>query len=98
MKKRSPVGIVRHRSSALTGPLAGAALGLALAATQAPAAPPEANGQSIIVDGARLSESAARERAVQFVRTTGVASGETPAARWVAPICPEVLGLEDIGK
>jgi hypothetical protein len=98
MKKQSPVRIVRHRRSAPIRPLTAAAFGLALAATQAPAAPPEANGQSIIVDGTRLPESAARERAVQFVRATGVASGETPAARWVAPICPEVLGLEDIGK
>jgi hypothetical protein len=89
MKKQSPV---------LNRMLAAVVFGLTLAATQAPAAPPEPNGQSIVVDGMRLPEAAARERAVQFVRTTGVAAGETPAARWVAPVCPEVLGLEDRGK
>ena len=54
-------------------------------------------GQSITI-GALLPEKAARDLASRFVRATGVAAGETPAARWVAPICPEVLGLEDIGK
>ena len=75
--------------------LAAAGLGFALVAAQTPPADPA--GQSITI-GAQLPEKAARDQAVRFVRATGVAAGETPAARWVSPICPEVLGLEDIGK
>ena len=72
-----------------------AALGLPLIAAQTPRSEPAP--QSITVN-ALLPEKTARELAVGFVRATGVAAGETPAARWTAPICPEVLGLEDIGK
>ncbi|HEX9963369.1 MAG TPA: hypothetical protein VGB04_00095 [Allosphingosinicella sp.] len=95
MKNDSPV----HRFGLSLGtrgrPLAVLGFALALAAAQAPPADPA--GQSITI-GARLPERAARDQAVRFVRATGVAAGETPAARWVSPICPEVLGLEDIGK
>jgi hypothetical protein len=95
MKKEFPV-----RARFLSGlraarPLAAAGFGLALAAAQVP--PSDAAPESITVN-ARLPEKAARDLAVGFVKATGVAAGETPAARWVAPICPEVLGLEDIGK
>jgi hypothetical protein len=84
---------LRHRN--MTRPVAAACLGLALVAAQGPTSNP--TDQSITV-GAILPEKAARDLAVGFVRATGVASGETPAARWTGPICPEVLGLEDIGK
>ncbi len=40
-------------------------------------------------------DSVVRERVVDFIRGTGVARGETPAARWVDPVCPRVLGLQD---
>jgi hypothetical protein len=95
MKKNLPVQLpsLRYRTTARA--LAAAGLGLALVAAEAPPADPA--DQSITI-GARLPEKAARDLAVGFVRATGVASGETPAARWVEPICPEVLGLEDIGK
>jgi len=94
MKKEFPV-----RNSSLSGlrlarSLAAAGLGLALVAAQAPSDP---NAQSITI-GAQLPQKAARDLAVGFVRATGVAAGETPAARWTGPICPEVIGLEDIGK
>ncbi|MET1112154.1 MAG: hypothetical protein ABWX67_11570 [Allosphingosinicella sp.] len=93
MKKNLPVQRARLRTLARAAAAAG--LGLTLAAAQAPTA--ESPDQSITV-GALLPEKAARDLAVGFVKETGVAAGETPAARWVAPICPEVLGLEDIGK
>ena len=37
----------------------------------------------------------ARARSIAFVRGTGVASGETPAARWIDPVCPRVIGLRE---
>jgi hypothetical protein len=73
-----------------------AAPGLALALTAAQAPPPDPS-PSITVN-AILPEKTARSLAIGFVKATGVAAGETPAARWVAPVCPEVLGLEDVGK
>jgi hypothetical protein len=70
-------------------------LGLIAALPPAPATPEQ---QAIIIQGERLSREAARERAVGFVRTTGVASGQTPAARWVDPICPDVTGLVEAAE
>ncbi len=96
MKNESPVQVLSLSRRSWTRPLAAAGFGFALIAAQAPPAPAEP-GQSITI-GALLPEKAARDLAQRFVRETGVASGETPAARWVTPICPEVLGLEDIGK
>jgi hypothetical protein len=93
MKTNLPVQLTSLRR-AMPRSLAAIAFSLVLVAAQAPSDSPD---QSITV-GAILPEKAARDLAVDFVRATGVASGETPAARWVAPICPEVLGLEDIGK
>jgi hypothetical protein len=95
MKKTLPVPLPSLRNRALTRAAAAAGLGLALVAAQSP--PPADPGQSITV-GAQLPEKAARDLAVRFVKATGVAAGETPAARWTQPVCPEVLGLEDIGK
>ncbi|MGZ8286881.1 MAG: hypothetical protein ACXW27_12480 [Allosphingosinicella sp.] len=95
MKSNLSVQLASLRRRNMTRPLAAAGLGLALVAAQAP--PSDPADQSITV-GALLPEKAARDLAVGFVKATGVASGETPAARWTAPICPEVLGLEDIGK
>ncbi|HYJ84188.1 MAG TPA: hypothetical protein VEW26_15245 [Allosphingosinicella sp.] len=93
MKKILPVQ-PSFRNRALPRAVAAAGLGLALVAAQAPTSDP---GQSITV-GAILPEKAARDLAVSFVKATGVAAGETPAARWTQPVCPEVIGLEDIGK
>src|SRR4051812_38619261 len=78
------------------GALRAAAIGLALAAGgAAPAlsAPAEQGSDPIVVHGELLSRAAAEARAAGFIRATGVASGETPAARWVDPICPAVTGL-----
>lgn len=71
-------------------------LGANLAA--APTPEPDAKKDPIIVQGDPLPEKAAEQRASQFVRSTGVASGTTPAARWIDPICVEVQGLEEKGK
>lgn len=90
-----PVHLPSLRRRTLARAVAAAGLGLALAAAQAPDSSDP--GQSITV-GALLPEKAARDQAVRFVKATGVAAGETPAARWTQPICPEVIGLEDIGK
>jgi hypothetical protein len=72
-------------------------LGLASIAALAPPAP-ATEQPTILVQGERLPPEAARERAVAFVRTTGVASGQTPAARWVDPICPDVVGLVETAE
>ncbi|HEX8063480.1 MAG TPA: hypothetical protein VF535_09700 [Allosphingosinicella sp.] len=93
MKKEFPVRSRFLSGPGLARPLAAAGFGLALVAAQVPPSDPD----SVTVN-ALLPESAAHDLAVGFVRATGVAAGETPAARWVGPICPEVLGLEDIGR
>ncbi|WHO39713.1 hypothetical protein PMI04_003725 [Sphingobium sp. AP49] len=47
----------------------------------------------IVVQGQRLSRQEALNRAQGFVRTLGVVQGDRSLARWVAPICPKVIGL-----
>ena len=70
-------------------------LGLTLAAAQAPSI---AQAQSeILVPANALPERDVRERASAFVRGTGIANGETPASRWVDPVCPRVLGVREDG-
>lgn len=72
--------------------------GCGLALVAAPSALSAQTGRDpILVDGARLSPAAAREQATAFVRASGVAAGETPAARWTDPVCPRVLGLTTEG-
>lgn len=46
---------------------------------------------------AQRADEQIRSRAAEFIRGTGVASGDTPAARWVDPVCPRVLGLSEEG-
>jgi len=72
-----------------------AACGLALAAQSAASA--QTGRDAIVVQGERLTPEAARRQANAFVRTTGVAASETPAARWTDPVCPRVLGLTPAG-
>lgn len=70
-------------------------LGLTLVGAQAPSI---AEAQSeIVVPADAFPERDVRESASEFVRGTGIASGETPAARWVDPICPRVLGVREDG-
>lgn len=72
------------------------AVGLSANLAAAPPAPPQVN--PIIVQGDRGSEDEVRERAAQFVRSTGVAAGTVAAARWLDPVCVQVQGLEAVGK
>ncbi len=85
---------------AFSAKLGAATRGLLLAVACVPAlasAQPPAYRDPIVVQGERLPPAAAREQANAFVRTTGVAASETPAARWVDPVCPRVLGLTPEG-
>ncbi|MGZ8998462.1 MAG: hypothetical protein ACXW2T_06360 [Allosphingosinicella sp.] len=54
---------------------------LALTAAQAPSS--------------SADEENIRAQSIAFVRGTGVANGQTPAARWIDPVCPRVIGLRD---
>jgi hypothetical protein len=83
------------RSRPLLLPLA--ALASAVTSQMPAAASPQDNG-SILVRGEPLTRDAARDKAQQFVRAVGVAAGETPAARWIDPICPVVIGLNDAAR
>lgn len=48
---------------------------------------------TIIVRGTRIDPGQARDRAVDFVKRTGVANGQQQVARWIIPICVKVFGL-----
>jgi hypothetical protein len=67
---------------------------LAIALTAAGAAPAQEAAPEIRVEGERAERARLREEAFDFVRATGVAWGATPAARWLAPLCPRVRGLD----
>ena len=73
--------------------------GVALAALICAATPATAQSgdQQIVVAGERLPIPIARARAEAFIQSTGIASGSTPTARWVDPVCPRVLGLNEAG-
>jgi hypothetical protein len=49
--------------------------------------------EPIVVTGQRLTAEELERYATDFVRGTGVASGQTPAARWAQRVCPRVVGL-----
>src|SRR5688572_7676570 len=80
-------------ASAMARAALAAGLGITLAAAVAPPAPAPPAEESIVVTGTPLTREEIRRRAVEFVRGSGVASGNTPAARWSDPVCPRVLGL-----
>lgn len=64
------------------------------AAQEKPGSPPsDPDPPPIVVTGTPQTREQMRERAVDFVRTLGVARGQLPAARWIDPICPGVLGI-----
>lgn len=58
------------------------------------AAAADAPDEEIVVTGTVLSPAEARRQATEFVDRVGVASGQTPAARWIDPVCPRVFGLD----
>lgn len=49
--------------------------------------------QTIIVRGTPLNPEQARQRAIDFVKSTGVANGQKQVARWVIPVCLKVIGV-----
>ncbi len=61
-----------------------------LAAMPAAGADPD----TIVVTGIPATHDEARKRALEFVRRTGVAELR-PIARWIAPVCPHIVGLDD---
>jgi hypothetical protein len=50
-------------------------------------------GSTIVVKGTRIDPEQARVRAVEFVKRTGVATGQKQVARWVVPVCIKAIGL-----
>jgi len=51
------------------------------------------DNQTIIVRATPLNPEEARQRAVDFVKSTGVANGQKQVARWVVPVCIKVIGV-----
>lgn len=66
------------------------AVALVLGSAQTPS-----QDQAIIVTGTRYTREQARERAAQFVDRMGIGAGDRPVARWTAPVCPNVQGIEE---
>lgn len=71
-----------------------AAVLLTLTPPPADSRPADDGADSIIVTGEVPTHEAIRERALEFVRRTGVAELR-PIARWIAPICPRAMGVAD---
>lgn len=63
---------------------------LMLGSAQAPAA-----DEAIVVTGMRYTREEARRRAAEFVDRMGIGAGDRPVARWSAPVCPSVQGIEN---
>ena len=70
-----------------------ASLSLLLFTAPLIAATQRTDSAEITVRGTLISPEQARERAVNFVRQTGVANGQQQVARWVVPACIKVIGL-----
>jgi len=73
----------------------GPSLALAALAVVLPAAAlaSQPANETIIVRGTRLDPAEARQRAKDFVKSTGVANGQKQVARWVVPVCIKVIGV-----
>lgn len=75
----------------------GKCLALSLAipsiATANPISPGQAETDVITVDGRRTTKAEIRREAEEFVRSTGIATSNKAAARWVDAICPTVKGV-----
>lgn len=55
----------------------------------------QADNATIIVKATPLDPDQARQRAVDFVKSTGVATGQKQVARWAVPVCVKVVGVSD---
>jgi hypothetical protein len=73
-----------------------AALTFAALSCSLPTLAAQTPNDTIIVRGTRLDPGQARQRAVDFVKRTGVAHGQQQVARWVVPVCLKVIGLQDM--
>lgn len=71
------------------------AIALLLIASAAPLVATQPQNGTIVVRGTRIDPVLARERAVEFIKRSGVAKGQKQVARWVVPICIKVIGVED---
>lgn len=69
------------------------AISVLLVAPMSQAMSNQSQGATIVVRGTRIDPEQARERAVDFVKRTGVAHGQQQVARWVVPACIKVIGL-----
>ena len=73
------------------------ALGFAAVALLTEIAPASANpqpgDQTIVVNATPLDPEQVRQRAVDFVKNAGVATGQKQVARWVAPVCIKIAGI-----
>lgn len=49
----------------------------------------------IVVTGQALSEDEAAAKAAAYVDAVGIVSTVKPAARWIVPVCPKIVGLAD---
>lgn len=55
---------------------------------------PQDKKSTIRVIGRQITEAERRKQANDFVRSTGVANGSDPVARWIEPVCPKVVGIK----
>ena len=65
------------------------------AEAQQPGSPRSDLDAPIVVTGRPSTREQVREQAVDYVRRVAVARGETPAARWIDPVCPRVRGIAE---
>lgn len=73
-----------------------AAAGLAAPGFAAEPQQPTSAGDTIVVTGTAADREAERKKALDFVRKTGVARGQKPAARWDSPVCPKAIGIAPV--
>lgn len=69
------------------------AVGSVLALLLAPLPALAQEGETIVVEGQRLTREEVRAKANDFVRKLGVVQGDRSVARWVEGVCPKVKGL-----
>ena len=51
---------------------------------------------TIVVKATPLDPEQARQRAVSFVKSTGVANGQKQVARWAVPVCIKIVGVSTV--
>ena len=56
----------------------------------------QATNPTIVVKATPLDPEQARQRAVSFVKSTGVANGQKQVARWAVPVCIKIVGVSTV--